>query len=108
MGAVYVDAQTEARLVAMGVRDSKLLSDMRILALAQEIKALCPHSAVTIEPRRYNEAYKKIQNLNNFLAWGHARALENVLEQVTCNLAIADQFGNATMLPKSLMHNSHE
>src|SRR5437016_7861683 len=64
IGAVYVDTQTEARLVAVGVRDSKLLSDMRILALAQEIKALCPHFVVTIEPRRYNEAYEKIQNLN--------------------------------------------
>jgi len=108
MGAVYVDAQTEARLVAMGVRDSKLLSDMRIFALAQEIKALCPHSVVTIEPRRYNEAYKKIQNLNNLLAWGHARALENVLEKVTCNLAIADQFGNETVLQKALLQKGQQ
>jgi ribonuclease HIII len=108
MGAVYVDAQTEARLIAMGVRDSKLLSDMRILALAQEIKALCPHSVVTIEPRRYNEAYKKIQNLNNLLAWGHARALENVLEKVTCNLAIADQFGNETILQKALLQKGQQ
>jgi ribonuclease HIII len=108
IGAVYVDAQTEARLVAMGVRDSKLLSDMRIFALAQEIKALCPHSVVMIEPRRYNEAYEKIQNLNNLLAWGHARALENVLEKVTCNLAIADQFGNETVLQKALLQKGQQ
>jgi ribonuclease HIII len=108
MGAVYIDARTEARLVAMGVRDSKLLSDKRILALAQEIKAMCPHSVVTIEPRRYNEAYEKIQNLNNLLAWGHARALENVLEKVTCNLAIADQFGNETILQKALLQRGQQ
>ncbi|MFL5627952.1 MAG: ribonuclease HIII [Ktedonobacteraceae bacterium] len=108
IAAVYVDAQTEARLVELGVRDSKLLSDMRMLVLAQEIKAMCPHSVVTIEPKRYNEAYEKIQNLNNLLAWGHARALENVLEKVPCNLAIADQFGNETVLQKALLQKGRQ
>jgi len=45
-----------------------------------------------IEPKRYNEAYETIQNLNSLLAWGHARALENVLEKVpSCTLAIAEE-----------------
>ena len=108
IAAVYVDGQTEARLVAMGVRDSKLLSDTRMLVLAQEIRAMCPHSVVTIEPKRYNEVYEKIQNLNNLLAWGHARALENVLEKVPCNLAIADQFGNETVLQKALLQRGQQ
>jgi ribonuclease HIII len=40
IGAVYVDERTESRLKALGVRDSKLLTDNRILAMAEEIKAL--------------------------------------------------------------------
>jgi ribonuclease HIII len=108
IGAVYVDAQTEARLVTSGVRDSKLLSDIRILVLAEEIKATCPYSVVTIGPKHYNEAYEKIQNLNNLLAWGHARALENVLEKVSCNLALADQFGNESVLQNALLKKGRQ
>lgn len=102
IGAVYVDAQTEPRLIALGVRDSKLLPDNRILALAEEIKAICPCSGVAIEPKRYNELYSKIHNLNLLLARAHAHALESLLEKVSCDLAIADQFGNETLLLNAL------
>ena len=108
IGAVYVDAQTETRLVELGVRDSKLLSDVRILALAAEIRAICPYSVVAIGPKHYNEVYEKIQNLNSLLAWGHARALENVLEKVSCNLAIADQFGNEAVLQNALLKRGRQ
>src|SRR5256712_546528 len=108
IGAVYVDAQTETRLVELGVRDSKLLADVRILALAAEIRAICPYSVVAIGPKHYNEVYEKIQNLNSLLAWGHARALENVLEKVSCNLAIADQFGNEAVLQNALLKRGRQ
>jgi ribonuclease HIII len=94
IGAVYVEGQTEERLNALGVRDSKLLYDKRIIALAEQIKALCPHFVVPIEPKRYNELYAKVKNLNRLLAWGHAWTLENLLEKVTCDLAIVDKFGD--------------
>lgn len=108
IGAVYVDQQTEPRLIELGVRDSKLLSDLRILVIAKEIQEMCPHSIVTIGPKRYNEVYEKIQNLNSLLAWGHARALENVLEKVSCNLAIADQFGNEAVLQNALLKKGRQ
>ena len=62
IGAVFVDVKTEERLVALGVRDSKLLSDNRIIVLAEQIKVLCPHFVVPIEPKRYNELYAKVKN----------------------------------------------
>src|SRR5438128_7936222 len=86
IGAVYVDEQTEPRLIALGVCDSKLLADNRILAMAEELKAFCPCSGVAIEPKRYNEVYNKIHNLNLLLAQAHARVLESLLEKVSCNL----------------------
>jgi ribonuclease HIII len=108
IGAVYVDESTEAKLIQMGVRDSKRLSDNRILELAEEIKLLCPHSVVPIGPKRYNELYDEIKNLNELLAWGHARALENVLGNVTCNLAVADQFGNESFLLNALLKKGRQ
>ena len=94
IGAVYVDAQKEGKLIALGVRDSKLLTDKRILAMAEEIEALCPYFVVPIGPIRYNELYDKVQNLNRLLAWGHAWTLENMLEKVSCDLAVVDKFGD--------------
>ena len=86
----------------MQVRDSKKISDGRILEIAPDIRLVCPHSIVAIGPQRYNELYAKIKNLNHLFAWGHARALENLLEQVDCALAISDQFGDERLILNAL------
>jgi ribonuclease HIII len=97
-----VDGLTETQLITLGVRDSKLLSDHRILAMAETIKGTCPHFVVLIGPKTYNEMYERMQNLNQLLAWGHARSLEKVLEKVSCDLVIADQFGDESYLLDAL------
>ena len=76
-----------------GVKDSKKLTDPQALALAVKIKAVCPHSVVAIGPAKYNELYEKFKNLNTLLAWGHARAIENVLEGVAqAAYILSDEF----------------
>ena len=98
IAAVFVDSTTQGELALMQVRDSKKISDGRILELAPDIKAICPHSLIAIGPQRYNELYAKIKNLNRLLAWGHAKALENLLDRVSCERAISDQFGNERLI----------
>jgi len=102
IAAVFVTPALEQDLALMQVRDSKKISDGRILEMAPDIRLLCPHSIVAIGPQRYNELYAKIKNLNRLLAWGHARALENLLQQVDCDLAIADQFGDEGLILAAL------
>lgn len=102
IAAVFVTPTSEQDLALMQVRDSKKISDGRILEMAPDIRLLCPHSVVAIGPQRYNELYAKIKNLNRLLAWGHARALENLLQQVDCELAIADQFGDERLILTAL------
>lgn len=102
IAAVYVTLVTHQELALMQVRDSKKISDGRILEMAPEIRRLCPHSIVVIGPQRYNALYSKIRNLNRLLAWGHARALENLLQQVDSDLAIADQFGDERFILNAL------
>lgn len=102
IAAVFVTSTSEQDLALMQVRDSKKISDGRILEMAPDIRLLCPHSVVAIGPQRYNELYAKIKNLNRLLAWGHARALENLLQQVDCDLAIADQFGDERLILTAL------
>lgn len=108
IAAVCVDPPSERDLVLMEVRDSKRLSDGRILELAPDIRRACRHSIVSIGPERYNQLYSKIKNLNRLLAWGHARALENVLGDVECNLAIADQFGDERFVQKALLEKGKQ
>jgi ribonuclease HIII len=108
IGAVYVDEQTEDKLITLGVRDSKLLTDNRMLAMAEEIKALCPHFVVPIEPKRYNELYPKVKNLNRLLAWGHAWTLEKMLDNVSSVLAIVDKFGDESYLRQALREKGRQ
>jgi ribonuclease HIII len=98
IAAVFVDATTQSELALMQVRDSKKISDGRILEMAPDIKTICPHSVIAIGPQKYNELYAKIKNLNRLLAWGHAKALENLLDRVSCKHAISDQFGNERLI----------
>jgi ribonuclease HIII len=102
IAAVFVDATTQGELALMQVRDSKRISDGRILEMAPDIKTICPHSVIAIGPQKYNELYAKIKNLNRLLAWGHAKALENLLERVSCERAISDQFGNERLILNAL------
>lgn len=102
IAAVFADATTQGELKLMGVRDSKKLSDGRVLEMAPDIKTICPHSVIAIGPKKYNELYGKIRNLNRMLAWGHAKALETLLERVACDRAISDQFGDERLILNAL------
>jgi ribonuclease HIII len=108
IAAVFVTRETERELVLMDARDSKRISDGRILEMAPDIRQLYPHAIVAIGPQRYNELYEKIRNLNRLLAWGHARALENLLEQVSCEVAISDQFGDERFVLNALMQKGKQ
>ena len=102
IAAVFVDTTTQGELTLMQVRDSKKISDGRILDMAPDIRTICPHSIIAIGPQRYNELYAKIRSLNRLLAWGHAKALETILDKVSCGRAIADQFGDERLILDSL------
>ncbi len=102
IAAVFVDATTQGELTLMNARDSKKISDGRILEMAPDIRTICPHSIIAIGPQRYNELYMKIRNLNRLLAWGHAKALETLLDRVSCRRAIADQFGDEQLILNAL------
>ncbi|MBN9502730.1 MAG: ribonuclease HIII [Armatimonadetes bacterium 55-13] len=90
IAACYVGPEHLAELE--GVKDSKKLTDPMALKLSDQIKRVCPHAVVAIGPAKYNELYAKFKNLNTLLAWGHARAIENVLEQQPATKVISDEF----------------
>ena len=103
IAGAYVTPDQEEGLRTVGVRDSKALADKKAITLAGRIRTLCPTTLVVIGPERYNGLYASFKNLNKLLAWGHARAIENLLEQVGCERVIADQFGAERFLNNALM-----
>ena len=103
VGAVLVRSVQWKDLALTGIRDSKTLNDAQVSRISSEIKKRCPHSLVVISPERYNQLYAKIRNLNKLLAWGHARALENILNHWDSSRAISDQFGDKAFLLSALM-----
>ena len=103
IAGVYVARAAEEHIRALGVRDSKTVSDKKAAILAEQIRTLCPFTVVVIGPERYNSLYASFKNLNRLLAWGHARAIENLLAQVSCDRVISDQFGDERFLRNALM-----
>lgn len=100
VAACYVGPEHLAELD--GVKDSKKLTDGIAKKLAATIKRTCPHKVLTILPQKYNELYEQIGNLNRLLAWGHARAIEEVLELQPCSQVISDQFADPEVLKRRL------
>ena len=79
IAGVLVDEKNAELFKDLGIKDSKKLTDKKMLSLSVKIKQLAPHSIIMITNSKYNELYTKIGNLNRLLAWGHARAIENIL-----------------------------
>ncbi|RMF20230.1 MAG: ribonuclease HIII [Deltaproteobacteria bacterium] len=103
VAAVAVDEASAERLAAAGVQDSKRVSNRRAQALSDLILAECPHALVVIGPRKYNELYERIGNLNRLLAWAHARAIEDLLDDVEPTVIVVDKFADDRVLRQALM-----
>lgn len=109
IAGVWVDESLQISLVRLGVRDSKEISDSQCQKLAAAIREMCPgkYQVVEISPERYNQLQAQLvrekKNLNHLLAWGHARAIESLLNRHHCDQAIADQFGDEKYIASKLM-----
>lgn len=102
IGAVLARSSDEERLRALGVRDSKKISDNRILQIDHDLRAQFVVQTVVYVPSEYNRRYKAIKNLNILLAGGHADAIAGILKQESADLAISDKFGKDSRLEDAL------
>jgi len=112
IACAYVDAEAAEVLRRAGVKDSKAIkSDKKIKELADLITRTLRgrFAVVAIGPEAYNRLYDKIGNLNRLLAWGHARALENLLEKAPeCKAVLADKFGDERLIQRALLERGRQ
>lgn len=112
VAAVYVSQETAPQLRRLGVCDSKLVkSSARIFELSKGIRSIVQGGSalLVLKPETYNRLYTQIGNLNRLLAWGHARVIENLLEQVpSCPRMLSDKFGNEVLIKRALMERGRK
>ena len=112
IAAVYLNEKMIPGWKNAGIRDSKNVgSDRGIAELAQLIRNTpgCVFSVVPIGNAAYNRLHAKMKSVNKVLAWGHARAIENMLGAAERMhpppvRAISDQFAHDKgVIAKALM-----
>jgi len=112
IASAYTDESLSQAMQEMGVRDSKkITSDARMLEIARYLRKLLGDrfSVISIGPAKYNELYTRIRSVNSLLAWGHARAIENLLEKVpACPRAVSDQFGSKEQVKRALLQKGRK
>jgi ribonuclease HIII len=101
VAAVAVSPDREIELQAQGVMDSKELSLSKISELSELIRARnFVNDSVVITPARFNELFIQFkdenQTLNDLLAWGHSKVIDDVYSKVATNTkdikVIIDEF----------------
>ena len=108
IAGVLATNENSEKFIKEGIKDSKKLSDEKIIKLAGIIKANATHSVVVIGNEKYNELYEKFKNLNKLLAWGHARVIENILEKQHCEYALSDKFGKDNLIKEALLEKGQK
>lgn len=104
IAGVVVDESNFQFLKSIGVKDSKELSDSAIKKISSEIRSNheIKFNVISIYPKKYNELYNRVGNVNRILGWGHAKVIENLLEKHKVEEAISDKFGDEKYIYTSL------
>ncbi|MBN2301874.1 MAG: ribonuclease HIII [Lentisphaerae bacterium] len=112
VASAYIDQELIECMREIDVKDSKnITSDNKALDMGRAIrKALGKRFAIVkIGPTAYNRLYAKMRSVNSILSWAHARAIENLLENVpSCPRAISDQFGKKEQVQAALMKKGRQ
>jgi ribonuclease HIII len=117
IAGVYVNEPVIKAWENSGIRDSKnISSDKKIGELARLIRETpgCVTAVVPIGNEAYNRLYSKMGSVNAILAWGHARVIENLMQQKERMnpppvRAISDQFAaNKETVANALMNLGRE
>ena len=82
IAGVYVNESVVKAWAGAGVRDSKNISSDNKIRELSELIINTPGCVTTVVPvgnEAYNRLYASMKSVNTLLAWGHARAIENLM-----------------------------
>lgn len=96
--AAYVSKKNVQVLKALGVDDSKKLTDPKIIELAEQLVTFIPHSLLTMHNEKYNEKQKAGWSQVKMKAVLHNEAIKNVTQKINTDeldYIVIDQFAEA-------------
>ncbi len=110
IAAFLISRDIENDVASLGVTDSKRLTSKQIHSIARSLWKKYPEHIEVVAPSntKYNQLYDKFKNLNKFLAWGHARAIENLVKKwdekkkLVIDGVVADKFGHESRILSAL------
>jgi ribonuclease HIII len=105
--AVWLEPAAGQELAALGVQDSKRLSDARVAALAPEVRARSRSQVTVLDPVAYNAAIaagkRRGETLNDLLGRTHAGSIRALLDAgLEAEVVIVDRFGDERHVARHL------
>ena len=94
--SAFVSKKDISYLEDLGVRDSKKITDDKIIKIAPDIMKRIPHTIIILNNTDYNKNYSEDVNMNKIKAILHNKALLTLLKKDTYqyDMIVMDQFVN--------------
>lgn len=102
VASVFAEPAAAAELAAMGVADSKTLTDLRMFPMADRIERLLDCEVRVLPPTDYNARWSQARNVNHVLADLHVDAIAALLKRHPGGSVIVDRFGDAELIASRL------
>jgi ribonuclease HIII len=99
--AVYLEPDVARFLDEVPLRDSKTMSAAEIASAAETLRRVVPFEVVSIGPKKYNELYAKIKNVNSLLAWAHKTAISDLVKRTGCHKVLLDKFADESVMRRA-------
>lgn len=90
--ASYVEKENIPFLEELGVKDSKKLTDEKILEIVPKIIKKIPYECIILSNKEYNENYTDDMNMNKVKAILHNKVLSKLKEKYQADYIVVDQF----------------
>lgn len=92
--ASYVSKENIAYMQDLGARDSKKLTDDKIIKIAPELIKNIPHTTIILSNKEYNDYHSTDINMNKIKAILHNKCLLSVIKKENVNYSkiVVDQF----------------
>ena len=90
--ASYVEKENITFLEDLGVKDSKKLTDEKILEIVPKIIKKIPYECIILSNKEYNENYTSDMNMNKVKAILHNKVLSKLKEKCQADYIVVDQF----------------
>ncbi len=92
--ATYVTKDDIPFLEELGVKDSKKLTDDKILEIVPKIIKKIPYECIILNNKDYNENYNTDMNMNKVKAILHNKVLGKMITKYQADYIVVDQFAN--------------